>query len=294
MNIFGLLFLALSASCALGGDVWVLKTPNGFEIDQKNPMGQNDVASLLFRLMGVTETADCSWPGLKQTNPFASSKRAIVVAVSSPDPVLSSSNTQLQSELKLPGTKVPLSSPFNPNALIYTLDHPLASAFGNKAGVEIVDQSTVPSNRSPIASSTLNASSPAVADLYDELNALRSLPSALTADSKVYIFEFSALESLKKTELPEARRLLSAALTDLAENEQAVLAVDYVPFMKARAKRQAAYADNDYTVPFHLIFWTCIILFFVTLSVSMGIAGMDPGKDSIIYRMTSTRIKKDN
>jgi len=30
------------------------------------------------------------------------------------------------------------------------------------------------------------------------------------------------------------------------------------------------------------------------LAICYAIAAMDPGRDSIIYRMTSTRIKKDN
>lgn len=33
---------------------------------------------------------------------------------------------------------------------------------------------------------------------------------------------------------------------------------------------------------------------FSLLAISMAIGGMDPGRDSIIYRMTSTRMKKDN
>lgn len=33
---------------------------------------------------------------------------------------------------------------------------------------------------------------------------------------------------------------------------------------------------------------------FSLLAISIVIGDMDPGRDSIIYRMTSTRMKKDN
>jgi hypothetical protein len=45
------------AAVVSAGDVWILKSPPGFEVDPKHPMKQNDVASFLFRSFGVSETA---------------------------------------------------------------------------------------------------------------------------------------------------------------------------------------------------------------------------------------------
>jgi renin receptor len=44
---------------------------------------------------------------------------------------------------------------------------------------------------------------------------------------------------------------------------------------------------------FNIILWFSIILIFTLLAISLSIARMED-KDSIIYRMTSTRMKKDN
>lgn len=40
--------------------------------------------------------------------------------------------------------------------------------------------------------------------------------------------------------------------------------------------------------------WFGVAMFFSLLAICYAIGTMDPGRDSIIYRMTSTRMKKDN
>lgn len=52
--------------------------------------------------------------------------------------------------------------------------------------------------------------------------------------------------------------------------------------------------DENYPVVFNIIFWFSIVMIFSLLAISLAIGNMDPGRDSIIYRMTSTRMKKDN
>jgi len=57
--------------------------------------------------------------------------------------------------------------------------------------------------------------------------------------------------------------------------------------------RAIFYSDN-YPVTFHLIFWTSLILGLAIIGITCGMGSMDPGLDTVIYRMTSQRIKKDN
>lgn len=54
-----------------------------------------------------------------------------------------------------------------------------------------------------------------------------------------------------------------------------------------------SYSD-DYPVIFNIILWFSVVIAFSLLAISYTIGYMDPGRDSIIYRMTSTRMKKDN
>lgn len=56
----------------------------------------------------------------------------------------------------------------------------------------------------------------------------------------------------------------------------------------------ASYYSEDYPVIFNIILWFMVTFGFSLLAICYAIGTMDPGRDSIIYRMTSTRMKKDN
>ncbi|XP_050312456.1 ATPase H(+)-transporting accessory protein 2 [Anthonomus grandis grandis] len=51
---------------------------------------------------------------------------------------------------------------------------------------------------------------------------------------------------------------------------------------------------KEYPAIFNIILWFSVVMFFALLAICYATANMDPGRDSIIYRMTSTRMKKDN
>ncbi|KAF2897437.1 hypothetical protein ILUMI_08737 [Ignelater luminosus] len=51
--------------------------------------------------------------------------------------------------------------------------------------------------------------------------------------------------------------------------------------------------NGNYPVIFNIILWFGVAMVFALLAISIVIGTMDPGRDSIIYRMTSTRLKKD-
>jgi len=72
-----------------------------------------------------------------------------------------------------------------------------------------------------------------------------------------------------------------------------------------RKVRQAATADvdlnladdvsEDYPVIFNIILFLAITLILALIAISVALATMDPGRDSLIYRVTSAqRFKKDN
>ncbi|KAG8230129.1 hypothetical protein J437_LFUL010621 [Ladona fulva] len=49
-----------------------------------------------------------------------------------------------------------------------------------------------------------------------------------------------------------------------------------------------------YPAMFNIFLWFMIAFLFALIAISLAIATMDPGRDSIIYRMTSSSMKKDN
>lgn len=113
----------------------------------------------------------------------------------------------------------------------------------------------------------------------------------------------------------EAKKLLTTALLELQTAAEkafdGAVVVGLVTSTEAplvRSKRQAEkqpkQSENDYNIAkkydstypviFNIILWFSVVLVFSLLAISIAIATMDPGRDSIIYRMTSTRMKKDN
>ncbi|KAK7090440.1 renin receptor-like [Littorina saxatilis] len=50
---------------------------------------------------------------------------------------------------------------------------------------------------------------------------------------------------------------------------------------------------SDFPAMFNIILWMSVLLIVVIFIISYGMWNIDPGRDSIIYRMTSQRLKKD-
>ncbi|XP_050522755.1 ATPase H(+)-transporting accessory protein 2 [Daktulosphaira vitifoliae] len=111
-------------------------------------------------------------------------------------------------------------------------------------------------------------------------------------------------------EAGEAKKILSDALNRLSQsfseaykNKVLVTATTTNSNKINRSKRQAnnekllniaSTPSSDYPVIFNLLLWFTVIFVFSLLAISLSIADMDPGRDSIIYRMTSNRMKKEN
>lgn len=51
--------------------------------------------------------------------------------------------------------------------------------------------------------------------------------------------------------------------------------------------------DYDYAVVFNIVLWLMIVLALSVIVVSYNLWNMDPGYDSIIYRMTNQKIRMD-
>ncbi|XP_012531496.1 ATPase H(+)-transporting accessory protein 2 isoform X3 [Monomorium pharaonis] len=65
-------------------------------------------------------------------------------------------------------------------------------------------------------------------------------------------------------------------------------------FAKPEFSGRAKTYSEDYPVIFNIMLWFGVVFVFSLLAICVAIADMDPGRDSIIYRMTSNRMKKDN
>jgi len=67
------------------------------------------------------------------------------------------------------------------------------------------------------------------------------------------------------------------------------------PKLTAEELNLADDVSEDYPVVFNIILFLAITLILALIAISVAISTMDPGRDSLIYRVTSAqRFKKDN
>ncbi|CAG4970848.1 unnamed protein product [Parnassius apollo] len=181
-----------------------------------------------------------------------------------------------------------------------------------------------------VSKQSLQHLKPSVEEDYQflaELEALKAFITkirggAITADNIIdfYIFEFRSLHALSDFHGPnslptkEAKKLLGEALrdlsnafdkaydgsvlvtavtTDVAHTRRAVRAAPNPPEMRDEVVQDDAYSA-DYAAIFNIILWFGVVFTFTLVAIVYAIMDMDPGRDSIIYRMTNTRMKKDN
>jgi renin receptor len=123
------------------------------------------------------------------------------------------------------------------------------------------------------------------------------------------------LKSLSKSTASakkEAQKLLVDTISKLnkaaqkAYNGNALVAVvtveEHTHEVHSRSKRQAVdpnpynladLSNPDYPVIFNIIFWFTIVFVFALIAISLALGNVED-KDSIIYRMTGARGKKEN
>lgn len=117
----------------------------------------------------------------------------------------------------------------------------------------------------------------------------------------------------KKTSESEANKLLTTTLKKLNDviqkvyENEALVAVITIPSIahQSRSKRAAEdgteenkhnladLASANYPVVFNIILWFSLVMVFALVAISLALGNVED-KDSIIYRMTGARGKKDN
>ncbi|XP_021195486.2 ATPase H(+)-transporting accessory protein 2 [Helicoverpa armigera] len=134
-------------------------------------------------------------------------------------------------------------------------------------------------------------------------------PSSLQAkEAKKLLAE--AIEDLSQAFVAayDGSVLVTAVTTDVAHTRRPIRSVDtpgadgkpvaqdfewQSKDLKANNDTDDGY-NADYPAIFNIILWFVVVMAFSLIAIVYALADMDPGRDSIIYRMTSTRMKKDN
>ncbi|XP_028030178.1 renin receptor [Bombyx mandarina] len=138
-----------------------------------------------------------------------------------------------------------------------------------------------------------------IIDFYNlrinSLHALRDFhgPNSLqTKEAKKLLGE--ALEELTKAFVKayDGSVLVTAVTTDIVHTRRAIRSVSGNVELKNSVDEDGYSAD--YAAIFNIILWFGVVFTFTLIAIVYALMDMDPGRDSIIYRMTNTRMKKDN
>ncbi|XP_014239511.1 renin receptor [Cimex lectularius] len=324
-------FSCLLVSVIANGELSILQNPESLVFLGQEQLSLSNVKNVLSATLGFSIPESPRWSGLVIKNPF---NFADAVAVVSVPGVASLDSVQgrtypLDTDEAIDGTRrslfwrfsdrFPAAAVDNVTTIHVSLDKPndAADAYG-----ELMQ-------RDSPSVENLKMSRPEDKAFIDQINMLDAITNkiadkGLSNDGipDVHWITVPGLHTLIDTyglhskEVEEAKRVLSSSVLLLSEvfntayNDKVVFAVissDAVHTRRYRRQADGKEAETDtveatnndgvdenYPVIFNIFLWFGISFTMVLLGVSMGIANMDPGRDSIIYRMTSNRMKKDN
>ncbi|XP_004523085.1 renin receptor [Ceratitis capitata] len=272
LAIFVYCFLAVNAD----GTFYVLNSPDSLTF-QRIPavLPSEQVCDVINAAKGldVSDTAD--FPGLVINDPFGLPQKAIIVDV-------------------IGLNDVPLSD----DKVSYKLDG--KSLCASLEDLKLLSTDSQSSCDIKISSSEQNLVDCVVKSNNEFVYAKIDVSDLVKDDAdkkNVISLLVNELDTLQKKVASEtSQSLLVVVVVHENEKDSSVSRKrrDALPGSKTNTYNLAAYYDQNYPVIFNIILWFMVALGLSLLAVCYAIADMDPGRDSIIYRMTSTRMKKDN
>ncbi|EDV43304.1 uncharacterized protein Dana_GF16587 [Drosophila ananassae] len=314
--VFSLFIAAIHAA----GEFTVLNSPKAISFKGNDALESYYLGDVLYACMGNSVIGDSNWNGVTINDPFNLAKGVIVVHVKGTGHVTTSGNAK---SYELTGSRTDASL----NALAAELEatnEPVCDI-----NFEQFDDG-VQSWKSCFGDFEVSAAKPtkhlnpslhsADKQFLQEIGYINGAAEHLAEMAKpsnvllirVSVDGVAKAHGEKSVAMDEAKKLLSTAISHLLAASQK--SSDFVLFVQStekdvaasRSKREiiaadtknpfnlATYYSSDYPVIFNIILWFMVVFGLSLLAICYAIAAMDPGRDSIIYRMTSTRIKKDN
>lgn len=314
--IFLLFSLFVAANC---DQLSILYSPKALEFHGHARLDAESVSDVFGAALGYSVAHPTEWDGLVVKDPFNMANGVVVVVAEGIDslPLEGAQTYELYGGSGSESLGELVQKSADHNGISFEVDLKESSdSFSTPLGtVQPDDDDVKPQYLKP-------KSNKADSDFMRQIAFINGLSDLLVTSTDesvptVHIVRVS-LEALLAAHEPssqaiaEAKKLLSNAMLELQTAAEkafdGAVVVGLITSTEAplvRSKRQAGETDDvdyniamkydsNYPVIFNIILWFSVVLVFSLLAISMAIATMDPGRDSIIYRMTSTRMKKEN
>ena len=328
-----LCFVAALAAVKASGDFVVLHSPNSVIFNGNEEVEQSLLKEVLAAALGFTVKLRGIWSGISITDPFRLPEAVVAVAIEGVDSLDIPKgkrfplNVNEVEETTWQALRERLEERDNDNTLVRISLGDGLDALGQSALGEL---KPTPIDETSLRALSLGKEEDK--KFLEEVQLLHAIankaPSAIKPDSKpdIYWLVVSSLRPIldtygsNSTASREALSLLNNALNVIHDAfiqayDGQVLIVAFtndatkVHHIRSvtldRQKRDAPDTDvtirsrsKDYTenypIIFNILLWFGVVFVFSLFAICIAISQMDPGRDSIIYRMTSNRMKKDN
>lgn len=305
----------LSVICAVHcSEFIVLNSPKTIEFKGKSDLPAESLSEVLSATLGYSVQTLNIWDGLFVNDPFNTAKSVVSIVVEGADD-LKFKNSK---SFNIVGNQVN----FEEALLNKVLDH---SHIG--VDVNLVDKvnEEIETPFGELQKTDLEYDAKFLKpktnkhdeEFLNQIAYLQSLTKLFTEEKEkpttliayVSLRMLSAKHAESSGASSEAAKLLVSTIEKLnaavskAFGGNAVFTVVTLPEQHIRAKRQTEPEQTDYNladltsknypVVFNIIFWFSLIMIFALIAISLALSNVED-KDSIIYRMTGARGKKDN
>lgn len=330
LKIFFCFIIALIGACA-NGEFVILHSPDSVLFHGNEEIEQSMLKEVFTASLGFTAKQRGIWEGISIADPFSLPEALVCIAVEGVDTLDVASGKKFHlnddeiEETTWQAISGRLEERDNDNTLVRIYLGDGLDALGQSALGEL---KPVPIDESSLKALSLKNEEDR--KFLEEIQLLRAIakkvPTAIKADNKadVYwlvvsglrpVFDYHGKNSTAAKEalflLNNAFNVISEAFMKAYDNKVIITAFtnDASQVRRTRSisddkQRQARDTEGqkkkpinytyNYPVMFNIFLWFGVVFVFSLLAICIAIADMDPGRDSIIYRMTSNRMKKDN
>jgi len=158
---------------------------------------------------------------------------------------------------------------------------------------------------------TLNIGSILITSESDINNLKETLKNQISQMDKQASIKYIVIvcdECTNPKSIEHLEKQLNTTIDQIIANDPQTLAITLTTKESARIRRArqaevvnnngtnitiATFYSDEYPIMFNLFFWTSLVLAIIVISIVYVFLTLDPGADTIIYRMTAPRLKVD-
>jgi renin receptor len=318
----------LAVNCA--GQLTILNAPKSLEFKNAGILNTDSVSDIFGVALGYPIEHSSDWKGMYVRDPFNVAESILTVYVDGIDKLISNKMSKSSHSYELYGSSI--SESLDKVTLAIEEHNSETIDFDLNQGLDFEQYTTILGDaKFEEPKQTLNLKPQVhpedklfleqiatIKSLAESLATLETVPTLITVRLSLTSF-ISAHKDKSPAAIADAISLLNNAIEELKisavkafHSNVLVTVVADKEDIVYREKRAAEATpkqspqvipddinlaldyNSDYPVIFNIILWFGVVMVFSLLAISYAIASMDPGRDSVIYRMTSTRMKKDN